>query len=296
MRRAGLLGLLLLAPVGCGGGEQPDSYVGTASATAVYVTWTRSDRSLTGELTRALIPARAAGVRTDRVGFTGTVAGSSVSLRLAHGLGARKRLSGTLAGNTLTLDYPGGDASVSTIRLRRADRQAFGRELASLRQTAARAVATPAAGDHAGAAAGVREALAALADPHAKLRAAWRAVQSSYASVRSDEAYNYTDTICDDTVGLDEQVAAMKRVVASLSGGRASTAGEIAALRRRFAALEDIPAAQRPTGAPTRRDVDAAIRAARRRSAAIRPRARRLLARAGVLKTKADAACKRANS
>ena len=266
--------------------------MGTASATAVYVTWKRSDRSLTGELTRALIPARAAGVRTDRVGFTGTVAGSSVSLKLAHGLGSRSRLSGTLAGDTLTLDYPGGDASVSTIRLRHADGQAFGRELASLRRTAARAVATPAGGD-----AGVRDALAALAaaaDPLPKVRAALRAVESSYASVRSDEAYNYTDTICDDTVAVDEQVAAMKRVVASLSG--APAAGEIATLRRRFAALQAIPAARRPAGAPTRHDVDAAIRAARRPAAASRRQARRLLARAGALQTRADAACKRANS
>jgi hypothetical protein len=99
-RRWLAISVLLLA--GCGGaGGTGASYVGAAGDAAVQVTWTRSDRALSGQLTRAFIPDAADGVvRTERVGFAGTVYGSSVSLKLARGVGALTTLNGTLSGGS----------------------------------------------------------------------------------------------------------------------------------------------------------------------------------------------------
>jgi hypothetical protein len=199
-RRLAIVVVLLLA--GCGAGKG-SSYVGTTGDAAVHVTWTRSDRSLTGQYTRALAPGGAG--RTDQVGFTGTVYGSSVKLKLARGVGTLTTLDGTLSGDTLTLDYPGTDGNVSTIRLSSGDGKAFDRDLASLRGRAAGAKRAAAA-----APVGTATPAAASAGGPAQLRSALVTIKASYATVVSDRAYNYTDTICDDAGTVDEQVNAMQ--------------------------------------------------------------------------------------
>jgi hypothetical protein len=176
-----LLSALLLA--GCG--DVSGSYVGSTADSAVYVKWTRSDTSLKGELTRASIPDG-----TQRVTFTGTADGSTVSLRLSRALGARTTLNGALVGETLTLDYP-GEGEDSTIRLRSADRDAFDRVVAGLRTGAPQAASTP-----------VPTASATAAGAAALMKK----VRDAYAQVKTDESLNYTDTICDDVSALHAAV------------------------------------------------------------------------------------------
>ncbi len=209
--------LALLVPLlaACGGGGASGSYAGTAGNSAVYVTWKRSDKALTGQLTRASVPGG-----TEQVEFTGTANGSSVTLLLAHALGARTTLSGALVGDTLTLDYP-GEGDVSTIRLRPADRAAFERATASLRTRVARATPTPPP--------------AATVDPGSP-EALMKAVRAAAAAVRSDESFNYTDTICDDVSALTAAVKALRAADgvprASLAEAKALEAKAEAACRR----------------------------------------------------------------
>jgi len=61
---------------------------------AVYVTWTRTQDTLNGQLTQALMPDTPDGdVETERVSFTGTVSDDAVSLRLDQGLGTSTTLT-----------------------------------------------------------------------------------------------------------------------------------------------------------------------------------------------------------
>lgn len=106
-----LLAVASAALTGCGGSghdDGPTSYVGTASNAAVYVTWTESGGSVTGELTQALAPSRPDGqVETQRTSLTGTISHHAVSLNLAGGT----TLTGKLDGDTLTLEYPAAVAA-----------------------------------------------------------------------------------------------------------------------------------------------------------------------------------------
>jgi hypothetical protein len=193
MRRLAALAFVIAFVAGCGGGK-PGSYVGATGDSVVYVTWKRSDTSLTGELTRTSSPGG-----TQRVAFTGTADGSTLSLRLAHALGTRTTLNGALVGHTLTLDYP-GEGESSTIRLLAADQAAYAREAAALHaRVAGQAASTPAPSATTAATAG---------DPVALMKT----VRADAAQIRSDESFNYTDTICDDVNTLD---AAVKQLTAS---------------------------------------------------------------------------------
>jgi hypothetical protein len=205
---------LALLAAGCGGSS--GGYVGSTSDSVVYVKWKRSDTSLKGELTRASVPGG-----TQRVAFTGTADGSAVSLRLERAVGERTTLSGALAGDTLTLDNP-GQGGGATIRLRPAKEEEFTRQAAALRDRAAREQAAP----------------AATPAPTAATRgddALLDAVRQAYEQVRTDESFNYTDTICDDVSSLHAAVQALQRAGASgkaLREARSLQAKADAACRR----------------------------------------------------------------
>ncbi len=204
-RRAWLLALLVPLAAGCGG--KSSSYVGTTSDSVVYITWKRSDTSLKGELSRATVPGG-----TQRVAFTGTADGSAVNLTLERAVGARTTLTGALAGDTLTLDNP-GEGGASTIRLRAAGEDDFTQGTAQLRDRAAQEQAEPAPTPVPTTATQGQDALL-------------EAVRTAYEQVRSDEAFDYTDTICDDVSALHAAVDALKR-----AGGSAKATREARSLR-----------------------------------------------------------------
>jgi hypothetical protein len=201
--------LLLLVPLVAGCGDVSASYVGSTSDSAVYVKWTRSDASLKGELTRASVAGG-----TQRVAFTGSADGSSVSLRLARALGARTTLNGALVGETLTIDYP-GEGEASTIMLRAADKQAFDSVASALRTRSAQEASTP-----------TPEA-AATSTP-ARPDALMDAVRAAYDQVRTDETMHYTDTICDDVSALRAAVQSLRR-----GGATGKPLAEAQAMRRK---------------------------------------------------------------
>jgi hypothetical protein len=209
--------LLLLVPVLAGCGGKSSSYVGTTSNSVVYITWKRSDKSLKGELSRATVPGG-----TQKVAFTGTADGSAVNLKLSRPVGERTTLSGALAGNTLTLDNP-GEAGGSTIRLHTAGEDDFTQGAAALRgRVAQEQAATPAPTPVPTTAKQGEDALLA-------------AVRSAYEQVRSDESFNYVDTICDDVSALRAAVDALERGGASakaISEARSLRAKANAACRR----------------------------------------------------------------
>jgi hypothetical protein len=312
----------------CGGHDGPAGFVGKASNAVVYVSWTRSNDALSGQLTqaRAADDVTKGTVDTERVGFDGTVDGSAVSLRLNEGLGTTSTLTGRLDGDTLALDYPGSDGGVITINLHKGDSSAFNSALAALRDKtgAAKQRADQAAADQQ-----AREQAAQLADSvntaiAALDQAADNAtangpdlyqsdletvssdldtVKSSYEVVTEDITNGYNDTICDDASNVGDDVDNMKSDIGSMHGDVKSNSDpsvldhDIQDLRQLFDQMQAVDPSLLPSDAPTQDDVDQAIRAARRKvrakggHGASFTKAQALLGQAEAIKAKADAAC-----
>jgi hypothetical protein len=324
---AAVLIFAALAAAGCGD-DGPASFVGRASNAVVYVTWTRSDDSLSGQLTQARRADENDGtVDTVRASFDGTADGSAVSLRLDQGLGSVSTLTGELDGDALALDYPGLDGEVITIRLREGDGTDFNSALSELRaeaeqdkQAADEAAAEEQALEDAAATAdAVRAGIDAL-DQAAEnatasnpelyqadldtIRSSLDTVKSSYEVLTQGVAAGY-GTVCEDASIVADDVQIMREDIARVRADvRRNTdpgvlGDDIRSLRGLLSELEATEPALVPAGAPTRADVEDAIRAARRtvRRAGARgadfAAADDLLAQAEAIKAKADDACQR---
>lgn len=314
--------------VGCGSGDGPASYVGRASNAVVFVSWTKSKDSLSGQLTQARADDDVAegAVNTVRVGFDGTIDGKAVSLRLDEGLGAASTLTGRLDGDTLALDYPGTDGAIITIQLRKGDSGAFNTALAALRtktteakQRAEQAAAEQQAReDAAAAAADVRTAISGLdqiannatasgPDVYSSaldtINSDLDTVKSSYEVVTQDVENGYSDTICDDASVVGDDVENLKHDIDGLHGDVSNTSNPrvldraISDLRQRFDAMQSLDPALLPDDAPTQDEIDQAIGAARHkvrtkgRQGTNFAQAQALLAKAQAIKSQADAAC-----
>jgi hypothetical protein len=110
-----VLGVCLLALGGCGESKSASSFQGQAPNALVFVQWRRNGDHLVGSLQQAWIqyfPRYS--VKNDVAAFTGSVSGSSVTLRLGAGLGSVSKIIGTLNGNRLLLDYPSVTGLTST--------------------------------------------------------------------------------------------------------------------------------------------------------------------------------------
>jgi hypothetical protein len=330
------LAAALITIAGCGG--DPTGYVGTASNAALYVSWTRTDNELTGQLTQTRANDDGDGtVQTRRTSFTGTVNENAVSLRLDHGFGTSTTLTGTLNGDTLALDYPGKDGAVITIRLAEGNSEAFNARLAELRERTAtakhdadeqaardQAVADEevaldqARTDAANLASSVRGQIDAL-DRSAEdatasnpglydsdlqvIRSSLDTVNNSYQVLESTIENGY-DTVCDDAALVADDVKALQRDIDTMrrdvnqNTDPSVLDDDISALRDQYQALTAADPGLLPAGAPTKANVDQAIRKARRKvrraGGANFTAANKLLGQAQSLKAKADAACQAA--
>jgi hypothetical protein len=313
---------------GCGG-DGPASFVGRTSNAVVYVTWTRSGDALSGQLTQALRDDVDDGtVDTVRTSFDGTADGSTVALRLNQGLGSISTLTGELDGDELALDYPGVNGGVVTIPLREGDGEDFNAALADLRDEAQQdklatdeAAAEQQAIERAATAAdAVQAAIEALGQSAENatasnpdlyradldtIRSSLDTVKASYQVVQQAEANDF-DTVCDDAAIVGDDVQIMQEDIAAMHADVRSNTDpavlddEVRELRLLLADMEAVDPALLPAGAPTRAQVEDAIRAARR---AIRlsggvgadlTAVEDLLDQAQAIKDKADAACQRA--
>jgi hypothetical protein len=329
-RRLWLPGALLVAAFsGCGGSDDgPASYIGRASNAVVYVSWTKTKDSLSGQLTqaRAVDDVSKGIVDTERVSFDGMIDGKAVSLRLNEGLGSTSTLTGKLDGDMLALDYPGRDGAVITIKMGKGDSAAFNAALAALRdkttqakQDADQAAADQQAREDAVAAAdGVRTAIGALGQAADNATATGPdlyssdldtissdldTVKSSYEVLTQDVENGNSDTICDDASVIGNDVDNLKDDIGALHSDVKTTSdaavldGDIRDLRQQFEAMQSFDPSMLPDDAPTQDDVDQGIRAARRkvrtkgRQSTNFVQAQALLAKAQAIKAPADAAC-----
>lgn len=113
-----VLTFLTLGISGCGStpaGSTPTSasFLATGPGVAMFLQWTRSDKSLSGSLSIASVESGAIDLQSQNVAFSGVVSGSSVTLTMPQGLGAVTSLSGSLSGSHLRLNVPASDGTLA---------------------------------------------------------------------------------------------------------------------------------------------------------------------------------------
>ncbi len=298
-RRGGVGGLALvlaaLLAAGCGGGdgadEGPRSFVGKASNVALYVTWTRDGRELTGSLTQAVLDAAKDDVATKRAAISGTIVGEGVTLDLADPYGEASRLTGTLRGDTLELEYLSGSTGVTTVRMQEGDGGDFNSLLATLSDTAAESevaetanAAETAETEHVAQLveevfddiAALRTALAAslpakrssLKDDLERLEGELRSVRRrARAALSSDRlnACSHASLVKTATDSLASGVDALKDAQQRAARGAAEVTAAISKLLDDFSTLQSEDPKHLPEDAPTRATVNRVVRSARRK-------------------------------
>lgn len=116
---AALCCLAGLAIGGCGAAEdgQPTSesasYVANASNGEIFIQWVRTGASLNGSLQQTMLEnSNSSEVSSDSSGFSGTIHGNAISLKLDQGLGGASMLVGHMSGRNMVLTYPGTDGTL----------------------------------------------------------------------------------------------------------------------------------------------------------------------------------------
>jgi hypothetical protein len=321
----GLLAALLV--VGCGGddGGGSQSFVGKTPSVVLYVNWTRAGDEVTGSLTEAVFDERKNDVTTKRGSLSGEVHGSGVSLDFEQQYGEKSRLTGTLNGDVLELEYLSGASGVTTVRMQPGTADTFNAALAGLRDTAEQSVAdaqTEAA--EAAEASRVSAHAQTVVDDIAALKttadSALPSKSSTYgvdiARLKGDLGTIRTNTkaalaadrlsVCSSSSLVESGVNSMDSAVAALrtklqrgATAKAAVNAAIAKLIDDYATLEADDAKYLPDDAPTRPTISRALRAARSRlrkagtsKMSVLDDAEAMLEEAKALEVRATSACR----
>jgi hypothetical protein len=322
---SGLLAALLVA--GCGGDDTggSQSFVGKTPSVVLYVNWTRDGDDVTGSLTQAVFDKRKNDVATKRGSLSGQVSGSGVSLDLEQQYGEKTRLTGTLSGDVLELEYLSGAEGVTTVRMEPGSADAFNAALANLRDTAEQTVAdaqTQAAegaeesrvSAHAQTVVDDIAALKSTAD--ASLPSKGAKYDADIARLKDDLTAIRTNTkaalaadslsVCSSSSLVESGVNSMESAVAALrtklergATGKAAVNAAIAKLVDDSATLGADDAKYLPDDAPTGETISRAIRSARRKlrkagtsKTSVLDEAEAMLEQAKALEVRATLACR----
>ncbi len=325
-----LIGAVLVAllATGCGGEDDKDatqSFVGETAGVVLYVTWTRDGDDVTGSLTQGVLDSKKGIVATKRGSLSGKLTGSGVALDVIQQYGETTRLTGRLHGDELALEYLSGSSGVATVQMREGGAEVFNAALAQLRDTAEQSKAD-AKIEAAESVEGQRVSEHALivADDIAALKlAADSALPSKATTFESDLARLQRDldgvrsyakeALAADALSVCSSAAQVQSATSSLRSGvtaledkqeRAATStatvnGAISKLIDDFETLQTDETKYLPDDAPTGKDVNRAIAAARKKlrkagsskSGAL-DKARAMLKEAQGLQTKTDIACR----
>ncbi|MGH2839954.1 MAG: hypothetical protein ACRDKY_03915 [Solirubrobacteraceae bacterium] len=331
MRRGWVvLGLLVVALLGtaCGGSDgegETQSFVGKTTSVVLYVNWTREGDELTGSLTQAVLDEDKNTVATKRAGLAGKIIGTAVTLDLEQEYGETSRLTGTLNGGELALEYLSGSSGVATVQMQKADAGAFNAALDSLRSRAEQTKAdeeTQAAESEEEQQ--VVEHADAVLDDIAALKAAVdSSLPSKAASYDSDLARLARDlrtvreqtkatlaadnlSVCSSaalvqsaTESIESAVAALQSKQDRAATGAAAVNDAIAKLLDDYATLQSDDPKYLPEDAPSRTTLSRAIRSARRRLRKVSSskggalnKANAMLKEAKQLELRASSACR----
>ena len=133
-RLATILAGTALALAACGGSPGPASYLATGSSSVEFIQWEpTTGNAIRGTLTADTVSG-AAGQQTissQRVPFTGTVKGSSVTLTFSV-LFSSSSIYGTLSDSSLTLQIPQSSGMITSGTLTQSDTTAYNAAVAAL--------------------------------------------------------------------------------------------------------------------------------------------------------------------
>lgn len=116
-------------------GQDKNTWVGTSASDVMLVQLTRNGNTLSGVVDDASLPTGQQDptkVNRQHVGFTGTVDGTSITLKLELGLGTSAPMYGTLTPDKMTLNYPSDSGGIQAIDLAPSTVEAYNRASAGL--------------------------------------------------------------------------------------------------------------------------------------------------------------------
>jgi hypothetical protein len=115
----------------------PHVWVGTDDTSAFMIQITRQGNALSGTLDETSLDNPSSTTVTPlHAAFTGMIDGSAITLNFSAGLGFVNSISGTLSGDTMTLQAPQSNGSVAPVTLRPASVDAYNRRSAAVQASA----------------------------------------------------------------------------------------------------------------------------------------------------------------
>lgn len=280
------LGASLLA--GCRSATaEPAAYLSSSPQRLVFLQWTRDRNRVSGEVTYNAPVSDGDSIATSVSSFTGSFAGSDVTINLATALDASSTWSGTLRGTRLTLSYT-GDGGPTTLEFVPATTGAYGAALAGLKQAVqTQAGSQTSAGDEASrkaavdkAAEAVRADIAALGtdtaalpsltpDPSTVLKGVAGFVSAAHKAQISASAAKHKTVACNQAAAASSASASasaaadaaaasldpLRKAVVTAQAAQSALAAAHGELVVALAAIPDY----RPKGLPSDDDVQKAI-------------------------------------
>lgn len=128
-------------PLGVWGIETPPVWVGTDDNGVAMMELTRTGRSLSGSLDITAIPKdNPTTTKSYHAAFTGSVDGTSVTLRIDGALGTVSSMSGTLTNSELDLHLPDSGGTMETLVMRPGTIEAYNKKVSAIQSRAGEAL------------------------------------------------------------------------------------------------------------------------------------------------------------
>lgn len=313
-------------------GDMAHVWVAADPAAAVMIQVTRQDDALSGTLDETRLKSSDAMMVTPmHAAFTGTIDGTALTLSFPAGLGFVTNISGTLSGDTMTLQSPQDDGSVASLTLKPGSIDTYNQGASAVQASAqANADANTAAAASAADAkqqqdsqAGIRDAADRVARDVAALQPAlnpgpdFSAFDSDLAAARTDLATAKTDaaraatesdegSACSDASSAASDAASVESDAASIDSDTASVDSEIDSvntaargLQQSLSAYQQSAAAMpgyTPTNAPNARAIQTLLDKTTKQAGAWKAKAAQYQGQVAQLVTQANAIATKAQN
>jgi hypothetical protein len=120
----------------CGSKSQPASYMAKDTDRLGYLQWNKTDQALAGTLTLSTLDPKTTDITSEASPFTGSLNGSTVTLKLVHPVDGSSTWSGPVSSSSVTLSHTTTDGQTDTLTFTEATTTAYHAALIDLKNGA----------------------------------------------------------------------------------------------------------------------------------------------------------------
>lgn len=240
----------------CGSKSQPASYMAKDTDRLGYLQWSRTDQAVAGTLTLSTLDSKTTDITSQASPFSGSVSGSTVSLKLVRPVDGSTDWSGPLTSSSVTLSHTTTDGQTDTLTFTQATTTTYHAALIDLQNGALEAAnAAATSSDEAGAKKAIDAAGADVKADIDKLGAAAAALApmavpatdeisavrdhkdaAHQAQIRAAKQKN-KDTICQNADEASAQANSASGGAATAASVKAQVDAQITAVKKDITAL-----------------------------------------------------------